>query len=149
MDPVDRVLARAGRGLEGNANQGGRRQVTLIEKEEWERRVASLDPAADPSLRRANLLVSNFPLAHSNGRTLQIGNVRIRIYAETKPCHLMDEALPGLRRALRDEWGGGAFGEVLGDGELRVNDAIVWVESSEVSAATPDPLPSRPRSPSR
>ena len=45
MDALDRVRCVAGRGLAGNANQGGRRQVTIFSKETWERATA---PFADP-----------------------------------------------------------------------------------------------------
>jgi len=38
----------------------------------------------------------------------------------------MEESLRGLQEALRPEWRGGAFGEVLDDGEIRVGDAISW-----------------------
>jgi hypothetical protein len=42
----------------------------------------------------------------------------------------MDEALPGLREAMYADWGGGAFGEVLDDGEIYLGDTVCWVEGS-------------------
>jgi hypothetical protein len=38
----------------------------------------------------------------------------------------MDEALPGLRERMFPEWGGGAFGELLDDGEVHVGDRVTW-----------------------
>ncbi len=35
MDDVDCVEARAGRGLVGNADQGGHRQVTIVARGRW------------------------------------------------------------------------------------------------------------------
>lgn len=131
MDPVPAATLVAGRGLEGNADQGGRRQVTIIEREAWDRFMERLGADVDPSARRANLMVSGFPLADSRGRTLRFGPCRIRIYGETKPCERMDEALPGLREAMYPDWGGGAYGEVLDDGRINVGDAVAW-EDEEV-----------------
>jgi hypothetical protein len=36
MDPVPSAALRAGRGIVGNADQGGRRQVTLLAEEAWD-----------------------------------------------------------------------------------------------------------------
>jgi MOSC domain-containing protein YiiM len=126
MDAADRVRLVAGRGIVGNTNQGGRRQVTLIEREVWDGVMERLQAWVDPSVRRANLMVSGVSLAGSRDRVLRIGGCRIRIRGETKPCHQMDEALPGLKDAMWPGWQGGAFAEVLDDGEIAVGDLVRW-----------------------
>jgi len=128
MDSVEQATLKVGRGLVGNANQGGKRQVTIIEKEVWESLMAAMGTDLDPSARRANLMVSDVRLVDSRHRILRIGDCRVRIYGETKPCEQMDEAWPGLREAMYDKWGGGAFGEVLDDGKIMVGDPIQWLE---------------------
>lgn len=128
--PMDALLAGelvAGRGLVGNANQGGRRQVTVIEEEVWEGLMDELGASAPTAARRANLVLRGLPLAGSRGRELAIGTCRLRILGETKPCERMDEAVPGLRRLMFPDWRGGAFAEVLAGGMLRVGDAAEWV----------------------
>lgn len=117
----------AGRGIDGSVDRSKRRQITLVEHEIWERLTTALGGKLSPSLRRANLLVSGFPLANTRGRTLRIGDVRLIISGELKPCERMDEALPGLRQAMYPDWQGGAFAEVLDDGFIRVGDAITWL----------------------
>lgn len=131
MDPVQHARLRANRGLVGNANQGGRRQVTILEQERWQDHLDTLHADVDPSKRRANILVSDFPLKDTRNLVLQIGEVRFRVAGETKPCERMDEALPGLQAVMRPAWGGGAFTIVLDDGEIKVGDEVKWVEQTE------------------
>lgn len=126
MDPAREAELVAGRGIRGNANQGGRRQVTLIEEEVWEDLMRHLDGSLPPATRRANLMVRGLRLAESRGRILRVGACRIRIFGETKPCERMDEALLGLREAMFPDWRGGAFGEVLEDGCITVGDPVGW-----------------------
>ena len=128
MDPVDRATLAAGRGLVGNADQGRRRQVTLIARERWDELMRQLSAAISPAARRANLMVSGIELAHSRDRILLIGGLRLRVAGETRPCERMDEALPGLRRAMREDWAGGVFAEVLEGGSIAVGDAVRWEE---------------------
>jgi MOSC domain-containing protein YiiM len=85
-----------------------------------------LSAAIDPSWRRANLMVSGVDLSESRGRVLAIGAVRLLLHGETRPCERMDEAYLGLRAALAPEWRGGAFGEVLDNGAIRLGDAAEW-----------------------
>ena len=126
MDPVASAVLAAGSGVVGSAGQGRRRQVTLIEREVWEKLMRGLDGKVAPSARRANLMVSGFPLARTTSRTLRIGASRLRILGETRPCERMDEALPGLRRAMEIPWAGGAYAEVLDGGEISVGAAVEW-----------------------
>lgn len=138
MDPVTRGTLVAGRGLVGNADQGRRRQVTLISRETWENLMRQLGTSLSPSARRANLMVSGVDLAHTRGRILRVGACRLRIAGETKPCERMDEALPGLRHAMRFDWGGGVFAEVLDDGEVRLADEVMWV-TEQPGSGYPEP----------
>ena len=126
MDAVASARLVAGRGLVGNANQGGRRQVTIIARERWGVLTAGLGVDLDPATRRANVLVSGIDLENSRGRILRLGAVRLRVNGETRPCEQMEEAHAGLQAAMRPHWGGGAFAEVLEDGEIRVGDEARW-----------------------
>ena len=129
MDPVHRATVVAGKGIAGNANQGGKRQVTIVSSKHWGEVTAPLGDVPDPRLRRANLLVSDIDFNDARGKILKIGNVRIRIYGETRPCEQMEAAVTGLRKAMSVAWGGGAFGEILDDGEISIGDEVSIVEN--------------------
>lgn len=115
-----------GEGIDGNADRGGRRQVTLIQREVWETLRAELGPDLPFTARRANLLVSGVALAHTTGRSLVIGGTRIRIEGETRPCGRMDQEFPGLQTALIPDWRAGAYGVVVDGGPIAVGDAVRW-----------------------
>jgi MOSC domain-containing protein YiiM len=127
MDAAERATLIAGKGIAGNANKGGRRQVTLIEREVFEQVEAELEVPIDPSWRRANLLVSGLSLLKSRGRTLRIGACVVEILGETRPCERMEEACEGLQAALSKPWRGGAFAAVIEGGEIAVGDRIEWL----------------------
>lgn len=124
MDPAEEVSLVAGKGIAGDAAFGrSKRQVTLLEREVFDRIRRAL-PGAEPIMRRANFMVSGVRLAHTLEHIVFLGNVRILVQGETRPCERMDEQCPGLRRALEDDWAGGVHGIVLDDGSVRVGDAV-------------------------
>lgn len=128
MDPVPTVRCDAGAGLADNADRGGKRQVTLLSAERWRDAEAELGAEVDPRSRRANLLTTGIDYLDSRGRVLRIGAVRIAIRGNTRPCERMDEAFPGLRKALEPDWRAGAYGELLDDGEISLGDSVAWLE---------------------
>ena len=124
MDAAPEAELVAGRGIRGNADQGRRRQVTIIERDAWNAALEDLGDQVAPSARRANLLISGVPLARTRGRILRIGECRLEIGGETRPCYRMDEALDGLQQALKQDWRAGVFCVVLDDGVIRVGDEV-------------------------
>jgi MOSC domain-containing protein YiiM/uncharacterized protein YndB with AHSA1/START domain len=131
MDPRETIELVAGRGVAGSANQGGRRQVTLLERETWERMMRELGSDAGPEARRANVLVSGIELRASRGRLLRIGRTLVRVAGEVKPCERMEEAVAGLRAVMYPDWRGGAFAQVLEGGAVRVGDPVSWEEPAQ------------------
>ena len=126
MDAAPQATLVAGRGIAGNANQGGRRQVTLVDQDRWNELMSALGGTLGTDVRRANLILSGIPLDGVRGRILRIGTTRLRINGDTQPCERMDEALPGLQAAMRERTGGGVFAEVVEGGEIAVGDEVGW-----------------------
>ena len=130
MDSMPEATLVPGRGMQGSVGRSRRRQVTILAREAWDSATATigLDPGA--ASRRANILVSGIELARTRGRVLLIGSCRILVGGELTPCERMDEAAPGLRRALEPDWRGGVFGEILDGGIVRVGDRVEWETDS-------------------
>jgi len=124
MDERSTATLIARRGIVGNADQGGKRQVTIVDEARWNELMEQLGADADPRERRANLLVRGIDLMDTRGRLLRIGPAALRIVGETRPCERMDEVWPGLQEALRHRWGGGVFAEVIEGGDIAVGDLV-------------------------
>ena len=127
MDAAAEAELIAGKGIAGNANQGGRRQVTLIDEAAWRDAQRDVGVDVDPTARRANVMLRGVDLADSRGKHLQIGECVVRVYGETRPCRLMDEMQSGLRAALKPHWRAGVFGEIITGGTIRVGDTVNWI----------------------
>jgi MOSC domain-containing protein YiiM len=139
---VERALAIAGVGLDGDHADGGKRQVTVLSREGWDAACRELGAAVDPRVRRANLLVSGIDLAATIDGELRIGDVRIEVLGETRPCELLEApGRIGLCAALRPGRRGGVHGRVVAGGELRCGMNCLLA-----AAPTPreDPAPDHP-----
>jgi MOSC domain-containing protein YiiM len=115
-------------GIDGDAR--GRkpgRQLTVLFREGWEDACAELGLALPWVTRRANLFVEGLERPRKAGGRLNIGGVTLEVTQETQPCHLMERAQAGLRRAMMPDWRGGVCCRVVSGGELRVGDAVALV----------------------
>ena len=83
-------------------------------------------PQAAPRCALLAALIGLAPDPGSFWEELRVGEARIRIFGETRPCRQMDEACPGLQAALGPAWSGGAFGEVVGGGSIEVGGRVEW-----------------------
>jgi MOSC domain-containing protein YiiM len=128
MDALDVGELIAGRGLAGSVGRSTRRQVTIIEREVWDRMQEELQTAIPYAARRANLMISGIRLEETRGRVLCIGATQVKIGGHTTPCERMDEACEGLQAKLAPHWGGGAFGQVLVGGMIRLGDEVRWID---------------------
>lgn len=115
-----------GKGLAGNADRGGRRQVSLLDADAWARAARELGQELPPETRRANLLIEGIELAGIQGRLLRIGDCGLRILGQTTPCRKMEAQREGLARALMRDWRGGSYGTVEAGGTIRVGDPVAW-----------------------
>ena len=111
-------------GIQGDArgrNPG--RQVTVLFREGWESACGELGVTLPWVTRRANLLVEGIVPPRAGGQ-LRIGDLVLEVTQETQPCHLMEAAHRGLKRALTPEWRGGVCCRVLKGGKIRVGDGV-------------------------
>ena len=126
MDEVHHTKMQAGKGILGNIEQNGLRQITLMEKEKWEELMQYHKVELPFQTRRANLVISGINLKDTRRKILVIGECKIEVFGELKPCERMDKAVMGLQKSMYNNWKGGAFGKALIDGYIQVGNKIYW-----------------------
>ncbi len=131
MEVIDTVEITVEAGLHGDfrgyvkPGGKGRRQVTLIERVDWDAAMAEVGCDIPWYERRANLLVDGFDLPQIAGTRLRIGtDVVLEVTRHTDPCERMEALAPGLFTALTPDWRGGACTRVLMGGRIAVGDVI-------------------------
>lgn len=128
MREISVAEVEVGGGIIGGVKPSAARGVTFISSAQWADAMQALGGNMPWHTRRANVLVDARRLDNWFGKTVRVGDALLQIHAETKPCGLMDEFLPGLMNALKPECRAGVYGEVLQAGKFAVGDAIVLVE---------------------
>lgn len=130
MELVERGEVSAERGIHGDFRGAMRgkpykRQVTLIERGDWDDAMALVGHTIAWQERRSNLLVDGMDLPQHAGAVVRIGaDVALEITRECDPCERMEALAEGLREALTPDWRGGACAKVLQGGWIAVGDQI-------------------------
>jgi MOSC domain-containing protein YiiM len=109
----------------------GKRQVTVLSKQQWSKACNEINTQLLWLTRRANILISGHEFSAADvGKIIQIGDdLRLLITGETDPCRKMEQSHPGLESALTPEWRGGVTCKVLQTGLIYQNDKIVISQS--------------------
>lgn len=128
---VDEVEVRVDHGLSGDHHSenkgGGKRQVTMIQKEHLPV-VAQLIEKEEvtPDLLRRNLMISGINLKSLKKSRFRIGEVIFQGTGNCAPCSLMEENLgKGGYQAMRGH--GGITTKVLKGGVIHVGDEVVFL----------------------
>lgn len=134
MEVLDSVHVTVESGLDGDFRGAvkpggrGRRQVSLIERGDWDAAMAEVAARHPWSARRANLLVDGLDLPQIAGARLRIGVILLEITQECDPCSRMEEVEPGLKAALTPDWRGGVLTRVITGGTIACGDEILVEE---------------------
>jgi MOSC domain-containing protein YiiM len=139
--PVDRVSAVAGSGLEGNryfyadgAAPPGR-AVTLIAAEAVEAFVGETGIELTPAETRRNVLTRGIDVNGLVGKRFRVGDVECVGVELCEPClHLQSLTRPGIIDDLLHR--GGLNADILGDGTIAVGDRIEVPAPAESAATT-------------
>ena len=129
---VSHAVVEIGGGLVGDRYRGrtiSKRQVTLIQQEHLEVIGALMGRSSiDPELLRRNLVVSGINLLALQRAQFRIGAVVLEGTGQCHPCSRMEAALgPGGYNAMRGH--GGITARVVTPGEIKVGDAVAFVQS--------------------
>lgn len=126
-------------GLTGDfRGRPGRRQVTVLNADDWTDACDDLNVDLPWTTRRANLLISGVRFGpESVGRTLKVGDLELTITAETDPCGRMTEAHQGLREVLTPVWRGGVCCQVLAGSRIAVGDPVRLLDASAIARMDP------------
>lgn len=140
MELVDRVAVSLEQGIHGDfrgAMKGKpyKRQVTLMERGDWDAAMAEVGHAVPWQERRVNLLVEGVDLPQVAGIEIAIGaTVRLQVTVECDPCSRMEAIAAGLKAALTPDWRGGACTKVIEGGWIALGDTIriedIWHDTS-------------------
>jgi len=125
-EPVERVRATAGHGLDGDYHAGvdGNVALTLIAEEALDGLLADTGLDVSHAETRRNVLTRGVDLNALVGRRFRVGDVECEGVELCEPCRRLTRLVGefGVLRGLVHR--GGLRADVLTDGEIAVGDAI-------------------------
>ena len=131
MEPVERAEITETGGITGDhrglrkPGSAGKRQVTLIERDDWAAACAEVGADLPWWARRCNIAIDGFDLPQLPGTRLRLGrDVVLEVTRFTDPCHQMEALAPGLFAALLPDWRAGVCSRVIQGGVVLVGDVI-------------------------
>jgi MOSC domain-containing protein YiiM len=123
---LDIVIALTDVGLEGDhyQNQGGSRQVTLIQAEHLDVLASLLGLGKiAPELTRRNIVVRDINLLSLKGKRFHVGQALLEYSGECHPCSRMEKNFgPGAYNAMRGH--GGITAKVVSGGIIKLGDFV-------------------------
>jgi MOSC domain-containing protein YiiM len=129
-EPVDRVAAHAGKGLEGNryyyvdGNAPPGRAITLIAAEALEAYETQTGRTLSAADSRRNVLVRGIDVNDLVGKRFRIGDVECEGVELCEPCTTLEGMThPGVIKGMVHRAGLNA--DILSDGEIAVGDTVV------------------------
>lgn len=126
MDEHENVVIsfENGVGQDSRGKKQGKRQVTIMTKENWHSTCIELGQEIPWTTRRANILIEGLDLKDKTGQKLRIGTALVEITGELEPCNRMDKQFEGLTQILEKDWRGGVTCKLLEEGEVHLNDKV-------------------------
>ncbi len=131
MEVLERAEITEAGGITGDhrgvrkPGSAGKRQVTLMERGDWDAAMAAVGRDLPWWERRCNMVVDGLDLPHEPGTMLRLGaEVVLEMTRFTDPCERMEHLAPGLFAALKVDWRGGVCARVLRGGTVVVGDVI-------------------------
>lgn len=103
----------------------GKRQVTLMERDDWAAAMAAVGADHPWWARRCNIVLDGFDLPQVPGTLMRLGrDVVLEVTRFTDPCERMEALAPGLFDALLVDWRAGVCARVIQGGTVTVGDVI-------------------------
>ena len=118
-------------GVIGDHGTSQRRQVTLLDEENWIAACEEIATRLPWTARRANILVKGLDLPKLVGQRVRVGTALVEVIGEVDPCYVMDAAQNGLKDALKPDWRGGVYARVIESGIVASDDKISQIHSSQ------------------
>lgn len=129
--PVEAANAVEGRGLDGDHTTSANRGITLVSAEQWKATETELGMSLPWTMRRANLLIEGVgSMEDWVGQRVAIGGIEVEVTGITHPCERMEQAQPGLLKALGPDGRGGLLVKILKGGTINVGDTVELVTAS-------------------